>query len=119
MGHIWNHVEERLITYLRKRHKVRDRKAGYARFKNRVLYERYGLYKVPTTGLEEGACLVVKNIGKPCAGKPHARFDEGGLARPIRCGYLGAVRRKGRKQISQPKEGIASSLLYLIFRRGV
>jgi len=20
----------------------------------------------------------VKNIGKPCAGKPHARFDEGG-----------------------------------------
>jgi hypothetical protein len=28
--------------------------------------------------LEEGACLTVKNIGKPCAGKPHARFDEGG-----------------------------------------
>ncbi|HEY4481911.1 MAG TPA: hypothetical protein VI489_03575 [Candidatus Brocadiaceae bacterium] len=24
------------------------------------------------------ACLSVKNIGKPCAGKPHARFDEGG-----------------------------------------
>jgi hypothetical protein len=23
----------------------------------------------------------VKNIGKPCAGKPHARFDEGGQAR--------------------------------------
>jgi hypothetical protein len=23
--------------------------------------------------------LEVKNIGKPCAGKPHARFDEGGL----------------------------------------
>jgi hypothetical protein len=22
-------------------------------------------------------CLAVKNIGKPCAGKPHARFDEG------------------------------------------
>ena len=21
----------------------------------------------------------MKNIGKPCAGKPHARFDEGGL----------------------------------------
>ena len=27
---------------------------------------------------EFGACLGVKNIGKPCAGKPHARFDEGG-----------------------------------------
>jgi len=28
---------------------------------------------------EEGECPAVKNIGKPCAGKPHARFDEGGL----------------------------------------
>jgi len=28
-----------------------------------------------------GACLGVKNIGKPCAGKPHARFDEEGQAR--------------------------------------
>ena len=27
------------------------------------------------------ACLGVKNIGKPCAGKPHARFDEGGKAK--------------------------------------
>lgn len=24
------------------------------------------------------ACRGVKNIGKPCAGKPHAWFDEGG-----------------------------------------
>ena len=29
-------------------------------------------------GLALGACLGMKNIGKPCAGKPHARFDEGG-----------------------------------------
>ena len=29
--------------------------------------------------LDECACLAVKDIGKPCAGKPHARFDEGGL----------------------------------------
>jgi len=28
--------------------------------------------------LEEGACLGMKNIGKPCTGKPYARFDEGG-----------------------------------------
>jgi group II intron reverse transcriptase/maturase len=49
MGQIRNHVEERLITHLRKRHKVRDRKTGYVRFKHRALYERYGLYKVPTT----------------------------------------------------------------------
>ncbi len=31
--------------------------------------------------LDEGACPAVKNIGKPCAGKPHARFDEGGLVK--------------------------------------
>ncbi|MHB8713786.1 MAG: DUF6701 domain-containing protein, partial [Trichloromonadaceae bacterium] len=30
------------------------------------------------SGLDESACLVVKNIGKPDAGKPHVRFDEGG-----------------------------------------
>ena len=24
----------------------------------------------------------MKNIGKPCTGKPYARFDEGGLALP-------------------------------------
>jgi len=30
--------------------------------------------------MEEGACLVMKNIGKPCTGKPYARFDEGGQA---------------------------------------
>lgn len=49
MGQIRHHVEQRLITHLRKRHKVRDRKTGHARFKPRALYGRYGLYKVPTT----------------------------------------------------------------------
>lgn len=43
------HVEQRLRTHLCKRHKVRERKTGFARFSNRVLYEKYGLYKVPTT----------------------------------------------------------------------
>ena len=64
MAQLRNHVEERLITQLRKRHKVRDRKMGYLRFKRRALYEKYGLYKVPTS-----------------AGwtKAHARFDEEGL----------------------------------------
>lgn len=49
LEHVRGHVEERLRTHLRKRCKVRDRKAGYARFGNRVLYGQYGLYKVPTT----------------------------------------------------------------------
>jgi RNA-directed DNA polymerase len=44
-----DHVDERLRTHLRKRHKIKDRGTGYVLFKNRVLYEKYGLYKVPTT----------------------------------------------------------------------
>lgn len=44
-----NHLEQRLRTHLRKRHKIRDRIAGYAKFPAKSLYERYGLYKVPTT----------------------------------------------------------------------
>ena len=49
LEHVRGHVEERLRTHLRKRHKVRGRKAGFARFGNQALYESYGLYKVPTT----------------------------------------------------------------------
>ncbi len=44
-----SHVEQRLQTHLRKRHKVRNRKTGCARFCNHVLYTKYGLYRVPTT----------------------------------------------------------------------
>jgi group II intron reverse transcriptase/maturase len=49
LEHVKGHAEQRLRTHLRKRHKVRDRGAGYARFGNGVLYAKYGLYKVPTT----------------------------------------------------------------------
>jgi hypothetical protein len=38
-------------THLRKRHKVRDRNAGYVRFSNSLMYERYSLYKVPTSAV--------------------------------------------------------------------
>ena len=49
MEHVRGHVEERLRTHLRKRHKIKDRKAGYRLYGNGVLYRQYGLYKVPTT----------------------------------------------------------------------
>ncbi len=75
---IKSHVEPRLVTHLRKRHKVRDWKAGYIKFSNRVLYEKYGLYKVPTTAAWKRVRALLKNIGKPCALIEHARFDEGG-----------------------------------------
>jgi len=29
----------------------------------------------------DSACLAMNNIGKPYAGKPHVRFDEGGQAK--------------------------------------
>jgi hypothetical protein len=41
--------EQRLRTHLRRRHKIRKRVSGYGRFSDRSLYDRYGLYKVPTT----------------------------------------------------------------------
>jgi hypothetical protein len=43
------HVEACVRTHLRKRHKIKSRAAGFTRFTNRSLYEKYGLYKVPTT----------------------------------------------------------------------
>jgi group II intron reverse transcriptase/maturase len=49
LAQIKRHVEERLLTHLRRRHKVRDRNAGYIKFPSRLLYEKYRLYKVPTS----------------------------------------------------------------------
>jgi RNA-directed DNA polymerase len=51
LGQLRNHAEQRLITHLRKRHKVRNRMTGYFKFPNRSLYVRYGLYKVPTSAV--------------------------------------------------------------------
>jgi hypothetical protein len=47
MNKVRNHAEARLRTHLMKRHKVKDRQTGYARFRHSDLYGRYGLYKVP------------------------------------------------------------------------
>ncbi|RLB13505.1 MAG: group II intron reverse transcriptase/maturase [Deltaproteobacteria bacterium] len=49
MTKVKTHAEERLRIHLRRRYKVRHRVSGYGRFPDRSLYERYGLYKVPTT----------------------------------------------------------------------
>nr|CBX28823.1 hypothetical protein N47_B19690 [uncultured Desulfobacterium sp.] len=89
------HLEERLRTHLRKRHKIRDRETGYVRFTNRDLYEKYGLYKANDSGLDKSACFAVKNIGKPCAGKPHARIDEGGMVEAVMVGILRHRHTKG------------------------
>ncbi len=49
LGDVKRHAEERLRTHLRRRYKVKARRIGHGRFPNRVLYERCGLYKLPTT----------------------------------------------------------------------
>lgn len=49
LTHLREHVEQRLRRHLCKRHKVKDRGTGYAKFSHRVLAQKYGLYKVPTT----------------------------------------------------------------------
>ncbi|MCA9233810.1 MAG: hypothetical protein KDA57_24450, partial [Planctomycetales bacterium] len=43
------HVEERMRTQLRRRHKLGSRAQAYKRFPGRVIYGRYGLFKLPTT----------------------------------------------------------------------
>ena len=48
-GDVRWHAEERLRTHLRKRYKVRIRYFGYSRFPNNVLYQRCGLFKLPTS----------------------------------------------------------------------
>ena len=42
------HAEERLRIHLRKRHKVTNWKTAMIRYPRRVLYEKYGLYKLST-----------------------------------------------------------------------
>ena len=49
LARVRRHLEERMRTHLRKRHKIRDRKTGYIRFHERDLYAKYRLYKVPAT----------------------------------------------------------------------
>jgi len=49
LGRVRWHLEERMRTHLRRRHKIRDRKTGNTRFTERDLYAKYGLYKVPAT----------------------------------------------------------------------
>jgi RNA-directed DNA polymerase len=48
MEKLKTHAEQRLRKHLMTRHKVKDRRIGEGRFPSVDLYQRYGLYKVPT-----------------------------------------------------------------------
>ena len=49
LGSVRWHTDERLRTHLRKRYKVKQRYKGYKRFPSEILYQRYGLFKLPAT----------------------------------------------------------------------
>ena len=57
----------------------------------------------------------VKNIGKPCAGEPHARFDEGGQVNPVMLRLLRHHQTKGvetdRPRLKQGKPVLYSTQL--------
>jgi hypothetical protein len=72
--------------------------------------------------LDEGACLTVKNIGKPCAGKPHARFDEGELVKTVKVRLMRHRQTKeADNRYALPKAVGTSSLLYryIQYRSGI
>ena len=64
----------------------------------------------PESGSRDmGACLLRKNIGKPCRGKPYARFDEGALGYPL----FAVVRsRRVRRNVREQLHVNTSALLY-------
>jgi RNA-directed DNA polymerase len=49
LKHVRVHVEKRMQAHLFKRHKIKDKGTGYARFGSQFLYGKYRLYKVPIT----------------------------------------------------------------------
>ena len=58
----------------------------------------------------------MKNIGKPCAGKLHARFDEGGQARACSLLYpaLSALYRLFVKRLFRARQVNVERLLYCV-----
>jgi len=48
MSKVKMHVEERVRTHLRRRHKLANRAQAYNRFPGRLIYGRHGLFKLPT-----------------------------------------------------------------------
>gem|GEM_PF-5289794 len=84
------------------RHRLPPVPAGCSVRARRALQGSHG------SGLALGACPGMKNIGKPCTGKPDARFEEG------RWSPLPAVvrRRRVRRNVREQLRVRASALLY-------
>ena len=54
----------------------------------------------------------MKSIGKPCAGKPHARFDEGALRKQVPGTRSSRVRRGVCKRAKETAESVLYSTLF-------
>jgi hypothetical protein len=98
MSKVRYHAEDRLRTHLMKRHQGEGPRNWFPPVSKcsslRALRAVQSSYE---GGLELGACRGVKSIGKPCAGKSHARFDEGGQAKACPLLYpWGLLFRLGR-----------------------
>ncbi len=60
----------------RQRHKMRSLRI--CRFPSGRVFGELGVCHRGRQNEPDVVCLEVKSVGKPCAGKPHARFDERG-----------------------------------------
>lgn len=69
-------VEQRVRTQLRRCHKL-TRAQVYERFPGHNIYSIRPVQTVDLRHAALSARLGIKNIGKPCAGEPYARFVEG------------------------------------------
>jgi hypothetical protein len=61
-----------------------------------------------TVGTSDKRCGL-KIVGKPCEGKPHARFDEGRLGKSVDCNSLLLYNVNG--QPTEPEKGGGNDLL--------
>ncbi len=54
----------------------------------------------------------MKNIGKPCAGEPHARFDEGELVDAVTEKLFDTARRKERMNLMRVRPALYPFMLF-------
>ena len=56
--------------------------------------------------------LEMKTVGKPCAGKPHARFDEGELVKGYGCDIVALTDERVRNSKHKPQPVATMPALY-------
>ena len=75
MARINHFADERLRKWLMRKHQRHG--PGCSHYPNEAIYGRLGLYRADPPTWQRRASLRLRGLREPCAGKPHARFDEG------------------------------------------